>query len=122
MLFIKYAEGNLLSECILRREISNEFYQSGKWCQGDFEADDGASCQAVLFVVCYKYESSKLSNHFLLTPGKRGSGEPSQPDPAIRGRVDSNRRGRSAAGFFIFTGNGLLGDVQGPLEDRTDAL
>ena len=106
----------------MRGEISIEFYQSGKRCQGNFEADDAASCQAALFIVCFKYESSKLSSLFLLTPGKRGSGEPSQPETALRGRIDSNRRGRSAAGFFLSTGNGLLGHVQGPLEDRKDAL
>ena len=149
---MKYPEENLLLDLTLRREKSIEFYQSGKWCQGyfgqdilgrptpsialpagqpwrgkngggqGFWGDDAASCQGALFVVFCRYESYKPSSLFLLTPGKRGSGEPSQPEPAIRGRVDSNRRGRSAAGFFLSTGNGLLGDVQGPLEDRTDAL
>ena len=88
----------------------------------NFEADDAASCQVALFVVFYEYESSKLSNHFLLTPGKRGSGEPSQPATAICGRFDSNPRGGSAAGFFPAAGKGLLGHVQGSLEDRANAL
>ena len=96
-------------------------YKTGGWAC-NFEADDAASCQVALFVVFCEYESSKLSNHFLLTPGKRGSGEPSKPETAICGRVDSNPRGRSAAGFFLAAGNGLLGHVQGPLEDRADAL
>ena len=94
---MKYPEENLLSDRTLRREMSIEFYQSGKWCQGEFEADDAAFCQGAVFVVFCKYESCKLSSLFLLTPGKRGSGEPSQPDPAIHCWVDSNRCGRSAA-------------------------
>ncbi len=119
---MKYPEENLLLDLTLRREKSIEFYQSRKWCQGDFEADDAASCQVPFFVVCYKYESYKPSSLFLLPSGKRGSGEPAQPGPAIRGRVDSYPHWKSTPGSFLPEISRLLGDVQGPLEDRADAL
>ena len=84
---------------------------------------DAASCQMAIFIVFCKYEFSNCSyNFFLLTPGKRGPGGPPQSEPAIRGWVGSKPRWRSAASFSLPPGNGLLGDVQGSVEDRTDAL
>jgi hypothetical protein len=34
---MKYPEGKLLSDLTLRQEKNIKFYQSRKWCQGDFE-------------------------------------------------------------------------------------
>lgn len=84
--------------------------------------NDAASCRIALFVVLYEHEFAKFFNFLLLTPGKRGSGEPSQPGSAIRGRIDFHLHWQGAPGFFLPEISRLLGDVQGPLENRADEL
>jgi len=89
-----------------------------EWLPGN----NTASCRIAFLVVFYNYEFSKFSDLLLLTPECSGSGEPAQPGSAIRGRVDFHLHWQGAPGFFLPEISRLLGDVQGPLENRADAL